>query len=128
MGQHMDRIVDVTVVLQHQVPTSQTVQKTVEVSTVPAEVVGGLGAAEAATEAAAPLYCKSTSHAYCCELSVPCDVTADRGRQQLDSVRVIRLRLRCGVASFPVSISPHRDGTNMAKIVRNGPHVERRPQ
>ena len=35
----MGRIVDVTVVLQHQVPTSQTVRKTVEVSTVPAEVV-----------------------------------------------------------------------------------------
>ena len=34
----MDRIVDFTVVLQHQVPTSQTVQKTVEMSTVPAEV------------------------------------------------------------------------------------------
>ena len=38
-GQHMDRIVGATVVLQHQVPPSQTVQKTVEVSTVPAEVV-----------------------------------------------------------------------------------------
>ena len=31
--------VDVTVVLQHQVPTRQTVQKTVEVSTVTAEVI-----------------------------------------------------------------------------------------
>ena len=38
----MGRIVDVTVVLQHQVPTRQTVRKTVEVSTAPAEVVDSM--------------------------------------------------------------------------------------
>ena len=37
--QHMDRIVDFTLVIQHQVPSSRTVQKTVEVSTVPVEVI-----------------------------------------------------------------------------------------
>ena len=34
-----NRVVDVTVVLQHQVPISQMVQKTVEASTLPAEVI-----------------------------------------------------------------------------------------
>ena len=84
-GQHMDRIVDVTVVLQHQVPTSHTVQKTAEVSTVRwlrydqahfSALVSSLekpivaessSAAEPAFEAADPLNCKFTLYAFCRE-------------------------------------------------------------
>ena len=90
-GQHMDRIVDVTLVLQHQVPTSQTVQNTVEVSSVPAEVIdvcpGSLVSARlitartvgtelrrtamASIEAAALLNCQSTAYVCCCEFGMP---------------------------------------------------------